>query len=118
MSPNTTPMQASAADVHARRMSSGAVLLMLAVTAASSRAHDRASVSLLQARGWTLVTRSPDSRPDFGVGRDRPARDHLADPGHVHQMLVVKILRDRVAAPGAAAERRCRRKSVRQGATR
>ncbi len=51
------------------------------------------------------------SGPDLLVGRHRLAGDDLADARDVHQVLVVEVLRDRVAAPRAAAERRRRARS-------
>src|SRR3954453_24229250 len=52
-------------------------------------------------RGWLYGLLSPD----FLVRRDFLVRDGLADPRHVHQVLVVQVLGDRIAAPGPAPQR-------------
>jgi hypothetical protein len=44
-------------------------------------------------------------RPDFVVARHLSIGDHLADPRHVHEVLVVEVLGDGISAPGAAPER-------------
>src|SRR6478672_10456921 len=57
------------------------------------------------------------SGPDFGVGRDLAVGDDLPDARHVHQVLVIEILGDRIAAPRSAPERRRRREAVGQRST-
>src|SRR6476661_7136408 len=70
-------------------------------------------------QGRTLPRReSSRLGPDLLVRRHLLARDHLAYPRYVHQVLVIQVLGDRVAAPRAAAERRRRREAVRERAAR
>src|SRR5215213_4222450 len=54
--------------------------------------------------------------PDFLVCWDFLSCDGFADPRQVHQVLVVQVLGDGVAAPGPAPERRRGREPVRERA--
>jgi hypothetical protein len=76
--------------------------------------HDLFRKPLHTFRDHALVPPRRLRRPDFLVARHLAVGDHLADAGDVHQVLVVEVLRDRIAAPGAAAERRGRSKAVGQ----
>ena len=50
--------------------------------------------------------------PDFLVGGELLVLDLIGDAGNVHQVVIVDILADAVAAPSAAAEGRSRVQAV------